>query len=63
MALKKIEPINQTYQGILYDFSSDEANSDPIRTARLMDAVSKGDKEAIKQFNKLQNTPMYREEE
>jgi len=62
MALKKIKPIIKIDGEIIFDLSSDEANSDPIRTARLIDNIERGNKKSIKNFIKLQNTLMYREE-
>jgi len=57
--MKKVKAMRKVNGETVYNFNSDAANSDPIRTARLMDAVNKGDQVAIDQLKELELTPMY----
>ena len=53
--MEKIPLIEKKKNTIEYNLVSNAANSDFIRSARLIDK--------IKKLNKLENTPMFREED
>ncbi len=60
--LKPIEPIEKDKNGdLVFNLCADEANSDPIRAARLLKKAKAGDKKALKKLKEMENTPMYRE--
>lgn len=62
MAVKKIEPFYYKDDGTLViNACCDEANSDPIRAARLRKAANDGDKEAEKELARMSDTPMIQE--
>ncbi len=65
MKLKKVETFIYNEKGEIIGFNpnSDAANADWIRAARLKRRADKGDEEARKKLEELQNTSMYEIEE
>lgn len=56
---RKVKAISKENGETIYNFSSDAANSDPIRAARIMPLVKEGDPDAIRVMLDLQDSPMY----
>ena len=58
--MKRAKAIKQTKDGdLVFCPESDAMNADWIRSARLMKRAQAGDKEAAKELERLENTPMY----
>jgi len=60
--MKPIEAIEKDKNGdLVFNLCTDEANSDPIRAARLLKKAKAGDKRALKKLKEMENNQMYRE--
>jgi len=60
--MKPIKAIEKDKNGdLVFNICADEANSDPIRAARLLKKAKAGDKKALKRIEEMENTTMYRE--